>query len=142
MQFFLRFQWLVHIFPIPYPTGWKHWGETCGKLLYCYWLVFCNKSSWWSQANMNSALSSSTIILLNTCLDINFKKTSIAVQDFSSSTFYFDVCLYSDGSPPTGSFQGQKKKNPDNTNAWWRLTFYILYQSCLCNYISSVFNQI
>lgn len=36
---------------------------------------------------------------------------------FYSSTSDSDACMYFDGGLTAGSFQGQKKQSPDNTNA-------------------------
>lgn len=41
---------------------------------------------------MNSALSSHTVILLNSCLDISFKKILLMGQDFSSGTLCMCAC--------------------------------------------------
>lgn len=40
-----------------------------------------------------------------------------AAYGFYSSTSDSDACMYFDGGLTAGSFQGQKKQSPDNTNA-------------------------
>lgn len=52
--------------------------------------------------------------------------------------------MYFDGGPPTGSFQGQKKKKSLVTQTHGEGYHSILFTKAVCviNYIGSAFNQI